>query len=1155
MPVEASSLHLRNAHELFLLIPIKHGFVEGPDRRTSYASRLHTLLNMLFAGIAGSAEKTLMPRASFADVLQNIYHFHYGVVDRLQGSQLILSATFDSSWETYFRNLVDGVGPILDAVFSHCQGFEGRSCADGYEAFADFIREHQVQAGILYAATPDSTYDDLRMLRGGGNERPFPSPLDVAEREEKVWRERYRSSDWQGRNEPGQGTDEFTRLRIQSVVQFVFNLFEIYKLFPDKEKVDAKRSARAVFKKAVLMLLDSIPKEDFSNALAALPPTPGPDDHVDEDTRELTSLIHELGSVVLEPPDPNDHDSGLTRSQEGFRAANVQDNILTSCGSTEGMLVLLRFPAGKTAELIEKLRAVVEGGSDALRVNVGFTYAGLRRAGLEDGTLELFPAEFREGMEKRAGALGDVGWPNHPDYWHELDAQGRKFSLSSIDLVALFHRKSDPKVKLVAKLVDVLHPWWERPDVVVHYQLLEHRAVDHFGYRSFGDGNQPKLPDATVKVPAPPEFDNHIAAGDIFLGHPDTHGEKAQAADHELNPYSSALFRDGTFLVVRKLAQDPAAFAEFLKKTHRSKESVLGRPELTGKDGEANADPVLTKDLDSHVRRVNPRNGVVPRILRRSFSYERDAEKGHMFIAYNASIAQQYEVLQRWINGGNSTGIPSSSTDPLASQHTPRHDNLSKTHKSHVNLRWGMYLFVPSRAALAELVVLTGTDDHPKSLDWSARLQRAEKARLVARGESLIKQLDAVSDSQVARLSWKQLLEEASKEEDSRAVWAAIRAAGGRKETPYGLLVGDRKGVETVLGDDGSRFSVHGYRNRLIATAGDFYLGIDVGAGCPHLRRHDECKRSYRELSRANEVLRDEIKVAQLAKDAAQHVQKFFAPFGNRVPYSFDLRDLAREVVGKIARDHIGLPPALHDDMIGLRKFLDHFIYITRYMSFPYPEDWVAEQAIDSGKKLRKAYGQADPKSWGGIAPALLKADYGNAVTIREAVIGANIGFVPPAVSMLVGTMVKWIENGDLEHPRVLTDLKTLRAALIHDLRTDPTFPNLFRTAVEGNGMTTAGTHVIVGLQSAYEEDTAAGRDNAYEWLFGGHYVEDREHATHACPMATQALDALSGALMALGNHIRATLQGDSKRTLVRLGPARYGFDVVKRILPGIDLK
>ncbi len=61
----------------------------------------------------------------------------------------------------------------------------------------------------------------------------------------------------------------------------------------------------------------------------------------------------------------------------------------------------------------------------------------------------------------------------------------------------------------------------------------------------------------------------------------------------------------------------------------------------------------------------------VPRIIRRGMSYgpARDEaggdDRGIIFQAYNASIAEQFEVIQRWVSGGNSTGTYSRQNDAL----------------------------------------------------------------------------------------------------------------------------------------------------------------------------------------------------------------------------------------------------------------------------------------------------------------------------------------------------------------------------------------------------------------------------------------------------------------------------------------------------------
>ena len=40
-------------------------------------------------------------------------------------------------------------------------------------------------------------------------------------------------------------------------------------------------------------------------------------------------------------------------------------------------------------------------------------------------------------------------------------------------------------------------------------------------------------------------------------------------------------------------------------------------------------------------------------------------ERGMVFMAYNASIGEQFEVVQRWLSGGNSSGSYSGQSDPF----------------------------------------------------------------------------------------------------------------------------------------------------------------------------------------------------------------------------------------------------------------------------------------------------------------------------------------------------------------------------------------------------------------------------------------------------------------------------------------------------------
>lgn len=223
--------------------------------------------------------------------------------------------------------------------------------------------------------------------------------------------------------------------------------------------------------------------------------------------------------------------------------------------------------------------------------------------------------------------------------------------------------------------------------------------VEHFGFR---DGLSQPYVDMELEDPpaggGTPSLRNTwtpVAPGEIFLNRPDEDGHKHQ------EPRNEALCEGATYLVFRKLAQDVAGFNAFLQKQRphcdaeqeRLAAQMVGRwkngtslvqaPEVPGYAGDedtindfryAEDDPQGRKcPLGAHVRRANPRdiggNNDVRRhrLLRRAIGYGGPllpagssgdgVERGLLFVAANARIDQQFELVQsRWINGGEFLG-------------------------------------------------------------------------------------------------------------------------------------------------------------------------------------------------------------------------------------------------------------------------------------------------------------------------------------------------------------------------------------------------------------------------------------------------------------------------------------------------------------------
>ena len=166
-------------------------------------------------------------------------------------------------------------------------------------------------------------------------------------------------------------------------------------------------------------------------------------------------------------------------------------------------------------------------------------------------------------------------------------------------------------------------------------------------------------------------------------------------------PPPVGLFRNGTFVVYRKLHQKVATFRSVAGRRRRrfpgGQRDARGksRGPLAGRDTARalarsprsaivadknrvinftySADPQgLRCPLGSHIRRANPRDALGfgtkltagHRIMRRGLPYgawtpadqpgDDDAEQGLIFLALNASIVNQFEfVLQQWMNYGN----------------------------------------------------------------------------------------------------------------------------------------------------------------------------------------------------------------------------------------------------------------------------------------------------------------------------------------------------------------------------------------------------------------------------------------------------------------------------------------------------------------------
>jgi Dyp-type peroxidase family len=372
-------------------------------------------------------------------------------------------------------------------------------------------------------------------------------------------------------------------------------------------------------------------------------------------------------------------------------------------------------------------------------VNVAFTFQGLTALELPEAALASFADEFRLGMAARK-LLGDED-ASDPARWdsplgtaavHGLLILSAHDQLT-LDAQATWHDELLQRTAGVAVVFE--QDGWAPED-----------RREHFGYR--GAISQPAIEGSGV--PPRPGQGTPLKAGEFGLGYPDESGQ------FPAMPEPEQLGRNGSYLVVRKLYQDVAAFRAFLTRQGGSPEgSELLAAKMVGRwrsgaplvlapehdDPALGADPQRNNDfeyaaqdpqglacpLGAHIRRANPRDALNDqgistvrrhRILQAGSLYgpplpegapDDGVDRGIMFLCVGASIRRQFEFVHNvWMNDGVFVGL-GSAKDPLTGAHDaadfmviPKKPIRRRIQglPRFVTMRGGEYFFLPSLRAL-----------------------------------------------------------------------------------------------------------------------------------------------------------------------------------------------------------------------------------------------------------------------------------------------------------------------------------------------------------------------------------------------------------------------------------------------------------------------
>ena len=1151
------STQLQGVTDLTLLAPIKQRFIDDTFDSESHRTRLEKVLTVLNLVRQASRESEIQP-SPFADSIgrfRSIHFFRFAVVPPVADAaipppahsrdQLLLNVTFDGGWEPYMRLVWGPLGTLLDLIFCHCEGYV-LACDSTFEDYMRWVRKNEVQAQFFYADSAATVADThylgelaQRQRAQGGNagierelaelalpltpQPPIATPHAVAAAM-RVLRSVHRLRPLF----PGDGIDSQGAI----LLRFAHELLRDLRGWVQEGRFDPGAEFAAVRqngdKDALKWLMKPLPVQDHD------------------------APLHVFDAKAVQPGIASPH--------------SVDDRSMT-----HGGLWLLRVADGQAA--IDWLERFQFAPTRLVCPNLAITFTGLRALGVPEHRLALLPQEFQDGMEARAGTLGDVR-SSHPRYWtrpRTIDNQVVELGTVHVLLqlrTVLEAGEPDPadgsllpRLKAHADALlgacgfEVVHVEPMRSHNPLPAGHSQRRG--HFG---FVDGlSQPQLGNAPR---APVHWSDQIGPGELFLGHPvladlqPSHGTPARPP----TAATDTLLNNASFLVVRKLQQhgdrleavlDAAADQVPPEMAARFKDEIKARMMGRRQDGQSLVSPMGSSGANdfsyrhdagglhcphaSHVRRANPREAQrgmpLPRIVRRGMSYgpsnpqgqpDDGKDRGLVFMCYASRIAEQFEVIQRWLAGGNASGVSSDQSDPFLGVPTPGRSRVFACEvdgkltrvdlgdQTLVTLRWGLYALAPSPAALAQWRRIVGSE--PPARDSSpAQRQPAQEP------------------------PWSLLLDDIN---TRRAAWTRLRDGehdGLCDARPYGVLVARPDLVEEVLADKGALFSVCEYGQRMRDSLGEGYLGQDEQGRANRARFAEKVNQAIENFSPAKQPH---------ALTAAQHIaEAVLARLWLRAsssypdePPSIDLRELATGVLGLLCQQWFGLPDAAathmalgggSEDPHAPPQCPGHFLRISRYVfSASPPRAKVEALGQTQGKSVLRAVEQwlhDGAAKRGDLARAILEVvDKEHQATTLA---GIMLGFPPTTMGNLVGVLARWTGT------RQLWDLQRewlyrgpdaarwpwLRQQVLASMAKDSVPYALPRTVARDNVWQKLplkkGDRVIVALGAA---GAAGAVSDDQTWLmFGGARDAQRTYA-HACPGSELALQVMQGVVAAL---------------------------------------
>ena len=1169
---------LAGTTNLALLAPVRDGLAPGFEP-ISYLERLRRLLDAMHASRRNARESELRDSA-FPDPIGRfsmISGFRYALMPpELAHStrwHLSLNVSFDGGWEPYMRVIYRDIGQLLDALLCHCEGYPGSRTSD-FDTYCRWVRSAEMDAGIFYTDSAATLGDQRYLASVERLQRESSCPV-AADRAIAAHAE----------------PDELSAMR-QGLEKMLANLDTLLPLH--------LRTLKGLYRLTgywagadgdILLRFAQLVLKGFQQTLTQSAFDAHPE------SKQVRALFADEIAWLSRPLPAAPRSERLIWSPEALQAAVLGGGPR----ATHGAMVLLRVTdPHAAAAFLAGLAARCDAPAAApgrARAHVGFTMAGLRALQIDAERLDRLPPEFAEGMERRAGLLGDLRG-NHPDYWRRPLRYGADPAREDrIDLgvvhVAVLLRTIDSSDSghglhpLMAAEVAVMGRAGTGLSVLA-VEATRSRTSEPLGREHFGFIDGISQPVVTPHLAPDPEPDcsphprqHQVLPGELALGFGNDRGDGPYPAE------ADGLLDRGSFLVVRKLRQrldhlnealerhadgDPVARTDLLERMMGRRQD--GAPLVTPASADWNDFRYRGADqaqcpFSSHVRRANPRDGRqgMPRILRRGMGYgpasleaPPEADRGILFMAYCASIAEQFETVQSWMAGANSSGVGSAQSDPFLG--VPRGDNprvfrwvdadgapqrAELGSKAFVELQWGMYLFVPSLEALARLP------------DFRSQPEPQEPP---------------CETPSTALDQWRARIED---RDSGRATWRDVREhhGGARRAAPYGHLLGSAEKVFGALADTTCRHvSVQGFGERMASSIGINHLGRDpdtghteIGAAVnPLIAAIGEDQAFALASGVAARVLAGIIKVSS-GRFALHH------PDGG-VRVAIDLMSFSEQVIGALSAQWFGLPDNQHmktggrlptPDGDALPRCPGHIIGPSRMIFGAHPSPGVQAEGEVNGEKVRQAVRQA-------VAGGTAASAYDLTPRLREALeplegvhgphlvadelTGLLLGFAPTVHGNFLTVMKNWIESESLwtlqqdlaeqalaaTPPASSPSLAAVRAALrrpmLDTMQAEPVPPAVWRRAVRDGQPDAQALPVVLGLASAIEDlDPKRGQAKRDALLFGGDYFAEGTDrwGLHACPgsrMGMGVMLAMAATVLSAG-----TLRPSGSPVLLILTP------------------